>query len=227
MRVTLDGVIACLRDLERSRTVSEFADRAIDSLWELIPSIDLAFNVLDEAQQRVELYRCRDESGWEETDEEFWSHADELPICWGLAPGAPGVIRTQDVISGRAMRNSRIYSEVMHPSGAEHEMKIALSSPPWVTRAFMFARDRPYTDRELELARLIAPHLEAVHRRLRRCDALTQREREVLELVAQGLTNREVAAALHIASGTVRAHLEHAFGKLGVRTRTAAVAAIS
>lgn len=53
---------------------------------------------------------------------------------------------------------------------------------------------------------------------------LTLREREVLALVAEGLTNAEVAASLWIAPGTVRRHLENAFRKLGVHTRTAAVA---
>jgi DNA-binding NarL/FixJ family response regulator len=55
---------------------------------------------------------------------------------------------------------------------------------------------------------------------------LTSREREVLRLVALGHTNVEVAASLSIAAGTVRKHLEHAYAKLGVSTRTAAVAAV-
>jgi DNA-binding CsgD family transcriptional regulator len=53
---------------------------------------------------------------------------------------------------------------------------------------------------------------------------LTPREREILELVGEGLRNADVAAALRISPGTVRRHLENAYGKLGVHTRTAAVA---
>lgn len=56
--------------------------------------------------------------------------------------------------------------------------------------------------------------------------ALTPREREVLGLVAEGLTNSQVAAALWISPGTVRRHLENTFAKLGVHTRTAAVAGV-
>ena len=55
-----------------------------------------------------------------------------------------------------------------------------------------------------------------------RLSRLTSREREVLELVADGLTNAQVAAVLWIAPGTVRRHLENVFAKLGVHTRTAA-----
>jgi DNA-binding CsgD family transcriptional regulator len=54
---------------------------------------------------------------------------------------------------------------------------------------------------------------------------LTQRELRVLELVARGATNREVATRLQVSEATVKTHLVHAFGKLGVSDRTAAVTA--
>jgi ATP/maltotriose-dependent transcriptional regulator MalT len=54
---------------------------------------------------------------------------------------------------------------------------------------------------------------------------LTRREREVLTLVAEGMTNAEIGARLWISAGTVRRHLENTFSKLGVHTRTAAVRA--
>jgi DNA-binding CsgD family transcriptional regulator len=53
---------------------------------------------------------------------------------------------------------------------------------------------------------------------------MTPRERQVLDLVADGLTNAQVAAVLWISPGTVRRHLENVFAKLGVHTRTAAAA---
>lgn len=53
---------------------------------------------------------------------------------------------------------------------------------------------------------------------------LTAREQEVLAWVARGRTNAEIGEALWLSPGTVRKHLENAFAKLGVRTRTAAVA---
>jgi two-component system response regulator DesR len=53
-------------------------------------------------------------------------------------------------------------------------------------------------------------------------DPLTDREREVLRLVGEGLANAEIAARLHLSEGTVRNYLSEAFGKLGVTNRTAA-----
>jgi DNA-binding NarL/FixJ family response regulator len=54
-------------------------------------------------------------------------------------------------------------------------------------------------------------------------DSLSDREVEVLRLVAQGASNKEVAKQLWISEATVKTHLIHIFGKLGVSDRTAAV----
>jgi DNA-binding NarL/FixJ family response regulator len=55
-------------------------------------------------------------------------------------------------------------------------------------------------------------------------ESLTERELKVLTLVASGATNREAAKALFISEATVKTHLLHAYAKLGVRDRAAAVA---
>jgi LuxR family maltose regulon positive regulatory protein len=55
-------------------------------------------------------------------------------------------------------------------------------------------------------------------------DALSDRELEVLGLVAMGLSNAEASRKLFIAPSTVKKHLEHIYGKLGVNRRTQAVA---
>ncbi|MFJ6016369.1 response regulator [Streptomyces sp. NPDC092952] len=55
-------------------------------------------------------------------------------------------------------------------------------------------------------------------------ESLSAREREVLELVAKGTSNREIAAELFISEATVKTHLTHVFAKLGAKDRAAAVA---
>ena len=54
-------------------------------------------------------------------------------------------------------------------------------------------------------------------------ESLTAREHDVLALVADGLSNRDIAARLAISDHTVKFHLASIFGKLGVSTRTEAV----
>lgn len=54
-------------------------------------------------------------------------------------------------------------------------------------------------------------------------DGLTQRESEVLALIAEGLSNREIADRLHVSETTIKSHVNHLFAKTRVRDRAQAV----
>ena len=54
-------------------------------------------------------------------------------------------------------------------------------------------------------------------------EPLTERETEILRLMAGGYSNKEIARALDVAEGTVKNHVSSVLGKLGVRDRTRAV----
>jgi DNA-binding NarL/FixJ family response regulator len=89
-------------------------------------------------------------------------------------------------------------------------------------------------DQDIELA--LAPTIRAVQagqvvvpRQVRRQivrPALSHRERQTLALVVMGLTNREIAGRLYLAESTVKTHLTSVFGKLGVSSRSDAVALV-
>lgn len=53
-------------------------------------------------------------------------------------------------------------------------------------------------------------------------EKLTARERQILDLLAAGLRNREIALELSISEATIENHLHHIFEKLGVRNRVQA-----
>jgi DNA-binding NarL/FixJ family response regulator len=71
------------------------------------------------------------------------------------------------------------------------------------------------------LARRLLIHFQAV--RDPNSPRLTPRETETLQLIARGLSNREVADTLGLSRATVRTHLEHIYAKLEVANRTEAV----
>src|SRR6266851_4168861 len=54
-----------------------------------------------------------------------------------------------------------------------------------------------------------------------RIDPLTTRERQIVRVMAEGLTNKEIAQWLRLAEGTVKVHLHRIYQKLGIANRTA------
>jgi two-component system nitrate/nitrite response regulator NarL len=65
-----------------------------------------------------------------------------------------------------------------------------------------------------------------VPRAAKHAEELTPRESEVHELLAQGLTNDEIARQLYISRSTTKVHVKHIYEKLGVRSRLEAARAL-
>jgi DNA-binding CsgD family transcriptional regulator len=154
-----------------------------------------------------------------------------------LAP-ADGARKVSDFLSQREFHRLELYQDGCRPLGVEYMRRLWLD--PRGDRGARLEFDRAeadFVERDRSVLDLLLPHLEqfrrtAIARRrwpsppVNRVDDVTPRERDVLELVAQGKTNAEVARVLWISPGTVRKHLENAYEKLGVGTRTGAVAAL-
>jgi DNA-binding CsgD family transcriptional regulator len=135
-----------------------------------------------------------------------------------------------DFLTPRARLRNPYFQEVMRPSGIEHELKIFLPAPPGITCEFDFTRGpgSDFDERDRAMLLLLRPHLARLRHRWAQSihsDYLTAREHEIIRHVARGLTNREIAEHLVVSTNTVRSHLDHIYEKLGVHTRTAAVAA--
>jgi DNA-binding CsgD family transcriptional regulator len=82
---------------------------------------------------------------------------------------------------------------------------------------------RDFTARDHDVLRLVRPHVDAaIHRLITPAPHLTRRESEVLLLVAEGLTDRQIGRRLHVSEATVGKHLEHVYARAGVRTRVQA-----
>ncbi|HWF18565.1 MAG TPA: response regulator transcription factor [Verrucomicrobiae bacterium] len=73
-----------------------------------------------------------------------------------------------------------------------------------------------------EIARKVIASFQEPLTRAIEVEDLTRREREILELLAEGFSNKEIAERCGLSGGTVRWHLQHVYEKLHVRTRTEA-----
>ncbi len=91
-------------------------------------------------------------------------------------------------------------------------------------------RRRPFDPRHAQILVMLQPALARLTRPPDQLPhlvaALSGSERQVLDLVARGASNRDVADQLSLSEATVRKHLEHVYRKLGVTNRTAAAALV-
>jgi DNA-binding NarL/FixJ family response regulator len=96
------------------------------------------------------------------------------------------------------------------------------SSPEEILRAIAEVRSggAPMTG---EIARMVVETFQKPATETAALSELSSRENEILDLVAKGLTNKEIGPALKISYDTVRAHLRRIYEKLHVRCRTEAV----
>lgn len=224
-----------------------FSASLLRELQSLIPADSVSFSELNRvARVPVANVSIGEEDLEGAPDETYWAVRHEHPTCSHHdRTGDWRAGRLSDFVSRRQLRRRRVYSEWLRPWGVEHELSAGLDSPITHTKVFIFARrdGSDFTERDRDVLDALRPWLGRLYRvadercRLRqalaRLDAteaeaaalpLTPREREVLELVGEGMTNAQVAQSLWLSPGTVRRHLENAFAKLGVHTRTAAVA---
>jgi len=149
-----------------------------------------------------------------------------------------GARKYSDFFSRSEFHRLELYQEAARPVGIEYMMRLWLSPRGARQARLEFDRARrDFGERDRAVLDLILPHLRQFgrsavkRRRMRSCtndgvDHLTPRERQILQHVSRGKTNAEVAWQLGISPETVRKHLENAYEKLGVHTRTGAVAAL-
>lgn len=165
----------------------------------------------------------------EAASEPWWALAAATKTAAHPRMSPPGGIRRWSAQYTRAeIRSSPLYQEYWR--GVGDLMAVYFPAPAGCTRRLLLWRGTPdrFTGRDEAVVRLLGPHLFEIDRLARRqrdgSPTLTTREWQVLELVAQGASNAEIAAALVMSVATVRKHMEHIFDRSGVRTRSAAVA---
>jgi DNA-binding CsgD family transcriptional regulator len=201
----------------------------------LVPCDAVTYAELDAVRRHHPVAQVWPGEGDDGPDEQlFWEHFLGCLAC--SYPERTGDLRTvtmiSDFYSTRQFHSSGMYVDFLGPQGVEHEVMVSLSAPAGRSRRLVFFRGpgRDFDDRERLLLSLLRPHLDELCREFERrrlpASPLTPRQAELLALVARGHSNTEIARILSLSAGTVRKHLENIFERLGVSSRTAAVAAV-
>lgn len=172
----------------------------------------------------------------DEPEDPFWVHyADSLPCSYPCRSGdIASVTKISDFFSVRQWRDTAMYDQFPVEDRFDHEIMVCLPVGPAHTRTLrliFFRQAGPdFTDRDRAVLTLLRPHLHAAYLAARQSRAgltpLTTRQREIMQYVAAGHTNYQIARRLHLSEGTVRKHLENAFTRLQATNRAGAIAAM-
>jgi len=226
----LDHALAVVAEAASSEGAQPFELPVIERLLGLIPADRAGY--VEYRRPRFDIYKV------EQPFVDIWrsDYLRALVKWWPLRDG-PGwasteqAVKLSDLLTRKQRLRNPWYLEAMRPRSAEREMKVWLPAPDGITRCFWVERgpdSSDFDERDRAVLTVLRPYLSAIRerweRRFRPATLLTRRETEILQLVREGLTNREIAARLFVSAGTVRTHLENVFEKLDVHTRTAAVA---
>jgi DNA-binding CsgD family transcriptional regulator len=239
-RRDLEGALDFVHAASSEQGVEPFTRPVVESLARLVPGEAVGYYEWDLAAHVVpnRSVEAPALSTPPDVTEARSSLCSTYPLSIMRLSSATTPCRLSDFISFRALHRLEYYNHVLRPLRIEHQMRLWLPAPSKSSRVFYFSRrraDGDFSDREWNLLSLLRPFLIAMYERfeLRRssfpvnADGLTAREGEILRWVAHGKTNEEIAAILVVSTHTVRKHLENVYAKLGVHTRTAAVARVS
>ena len=166
-------------------------------------------------------------------DQHFYDHP--LVREHGRNPAAV-TRRIQDLLPGGAFERTPLFNDYYRAIRIDHVMAVPIHVDRTVLVSFVVNRSkRGFSDSDRDRVELIRPHLGQLYRlsarmpprnscALEKIDTpLTAREREVLEWLGAGKTDKDIAAILAISPRTVQKHLQRIYEKLGVENRTAAV----
>lgn len=249
-RGDLEALLTFLGDVAELEFDEPYPVEVVVRLRDLVPCDMLAYQELDLHTKRFDVMvgigpdgeSDADDSG---DDEELYWAVGPCPISDHRArTGDLSATTMSDVIGRRRYHELPIFREYFRPYGVDYVIDLGLPAGLRRHRSFILFRPTEagdFSDRDRAVLEMLRPHLyrleaqAALRKRLSEglrtedgnrapsaYDELTPREREVVELVAAGNTNAQVAAQLWVAPSTVKKHLEHVYDKLGVGGRTAA-----
>lgn len=157
-------------------------------------------------------------------------------VAWLFSSDEPVVYRDSTLVSDEARERSVLYREWMRPMNIHFSMGSTQVANGMIYGSITLFRERgaeDFAEEELECLAVLNRHLSAMLARshpegLRRDEAgrplmgrteLTEREQEIVTLIAEGLANQQIGLRLFISENTVKKHIKSIYQKLGVSNR--------
>lgn len=158
---------------------------------------------------------------------------EQDPIHAHHCRDAVAPVAISDRMSAAEFHRLDIYRRVCQPLGTADSIRLYLPAPSGSARFFFFDRShRGFSAHTRNLLEALRPHLANARRghrddlRASTKSPLTTREAMVMRCADAGASNAEIARQMFVSEHTVRKHLENIYRKLGVHSRTAALAAL-
>lgn len=160
----------------------------------------------------------------------WWPNYWDSPCSYPDRSGdLPSVTMISDFCTLRQWHATGMYNEYLGLIDVEHEIMVCFPAGAGRSLRILFARGRgpDFDERDRAILTLLRPHLHAAYLTAERqrlgVSPLTPRQQEVMQYVAAGFTNAQIARRMRVSEGTVRKHLENVFARLSVTSRTAAI----
>jgi DNA-binding CsgD family transcriptional regulator len=248
----LKASLSYLRQLYAQRDLESFKNHVLKTITTVVPSEFTTYNELDLRTSKNIWEWEPTPSDLPELTKIFARYMGENPCLDYFQRTSDGrATKISDFLTQRELRKLGYYNEYLRRAGIEHRMSIVFPKAPSSVVALALGRSgKDFSERDRLLLDLLRPHLmqaydnAAALARIRREGSahpspmkdvllsreslkllgLTNRETEILVGIAQGRTNKQIAANLYVSPFTIKTHLQHVYRKLGAESRTEALA---
>jgi DNA-binding CsgD family transcriptional regulator len=203
-----------------------FTKDVLVELRKLVPADWVTYCEQDRVRQRL-----RHEIGIPESDAAdvpYWDISAEHPVCRHHNTGDFRALKLSDFVTLAELRRSHVYDVWFRPWGVEHELNVAIPSPPWHTKTFLFDRGAgpDFTERDRRILDALQPHMANLWRAARsrrRLAAAMDALEQASEVDARGVVLLGRSAVIEFASAPARRLIAAYFGRLGEEELPSAV----
>jgi DNA-binding CsgD family transcriptional regulator len=187
-----------------------FTPELLVELGRLVPADKIAYNELDLVRRRVLVEAGRPGDNLVVTEDELlWRVLlKEHPVCLRHQDGYFAAMKLSDFLTQPELHRTWLYDNWFRPSGMEHELDVAIPTPPWHKKAFLLKRARgDFRERDRLVLDLLQPHFGRLWRaaRTRRQLAAALRGLDfATERDARGVVLLDVRNQIEFASDAAR-----------------------